>query len=116
MNKKGFSIIEVMIILAVLALLAAIAIPNFQQAKANVELEEKRRLNGQQNQISENSLTGFFRRLFQYPVPSQQARFEARQNDQKLVQAVEFEGHQYLITEEDGITHSESCLNTSHLK
>lgn len=35
MNKKGFTLVEIMIVVAIIGLLAAIGIPSFQKARAN---------------------------------------------------------------------------------
>lgn len=34
-NKKGFTLVEIMIVVAIIGLLAAIGIPSFQKARAN---------------------------------------------------------------------------------
>ena len=41
MKQKGFTLVEILIVVAILGLLAAIAIPNFQRAKANTEMRQK---------------------------------------------------------------------------
>jgi prepilin-type N-terminal cleavage/methylation domain-containing protein len=35
MNKKGFTLVEIMIVVAIIGLLAAIGIPSFQKARSN---------------------------------------------------------------------------------
>ncbi len=35
MNKKGFTLVEIMIVVAIIGLLAAIGIPSFQKARTN---------------------------------------------------------------------------------
>jgi len=37
LNKKGFTLVEIMIVVAIIGLLAAIAIPNFVQARTNAQ-------------------------------------------------------------------------------
>jgi len=37
MNKKGFTLVEIMIVVAIIGLLAAIAIPNFMKARTKAQ-------------------------------------------------------------------------------
>ncbi|MFH1394939.1 MAG: prepilin-type N-terminal cleavage/methylation domain-containing protein [Candidatus Omnitrophota bacterium] len=37
MNKKGFTLVEIMIVVAIIGLLAAIAVPNFMQARTTAQ-------------------------------------------------------------------------------
>ena len=39
MNKKGFTLVEIMIVVAIIGLLAAIAIPNFVKARQKAQAE-----------------------------------------------------------------------------
>ena len=39
MNKKGFTLVEIMIVVAIIGLLAAIAIPNFVRARQKAQAE-----------------------------------------------------------------------------
>ena len=39
-NRKGFTLVEIMIVVAIIGLLAAIAIPNFVRARAKAQAED----------------------------------------------------------------------------
>jgi prepilin-type N-terminal cleavage/methylation domain-containing protein len=62
-NKSGFTLVEIMIVVAIIALLAAIAVPNFLRARkrsqATAILEEMRLIDGAKDQYAiENNLAG----------------------------------------------------------
>jgi prepilin-type N-terminal cleavage/methylation domain-containing protein len=62
-NKSGFTLVEIMIVVAIIALLAAIAVPNFLRARkrsqATAILEEMRLIDGAKDQYAiENNLSG----------------------------------------------------------
>ncbi len=62
-NRGGFTLVEIMIVVAIIALLAAIAVPNFLRARkrsqATAVLEEMRILDGAQDQYAiENNKLG----------------------------------------------------------
>jgi prepilin-type N-terminal cleavage/methylation domain-containing protein len=62
-NKSGFTLVEIMIVVAIIALLAAIAVPNFLRARKRSQatsiLEEMRLVDGAKDQYAiENNLSG----------------------------------------------------------
>ena len=62
-NKSGFTLVEIMIVVAIIALLAAIAVPNFLRARKRSQatsiLEEMRLIDGAKDQYAiENNLSG----------------------------------------------------------
>src|SRR6187549_4008419 len=62
-SKAGFTLVEIMIVVAIIALLAAIAVPNFLRARkrsqATAILEELRLIDGAKDQYAiENNLSG----------------------------------------------------------
>src|SRR5205823_3569717 len=64
-NRGGFTLVEIMIVVAIIALLAAIAVPNFLRARKRSQatrvLEDLRMLDGAIDQyaIETNKQTGF---------------------------------------------------------
>ena len=64
-NRGGFTLVEIMIVVAIIALLAAIAVPNFLRARKRSQatriLEDLRLLDsaGDQYAIETNRQTGF---------------------------------------------------------
>ncbi len=54
-NKKHFTLVEIMIVVAIIGLLAAIAIPNFMQARTtsqkNACINNLRQISGAQDQV-----------------------------------------------------------------
>jgi prepilin-type N-terminal cleavage/methylation domain-containing protein len=64
-NRKGFTLVEIMIVVAIIALLAAIAVPNFLRARkrsqATVILEDLRNLHHAMEQyaVETNKPAGF---------------------------------------------------------
>ncbi len=62
-NQKGFTLVEIMIVVAIIGLLAAIAVPSFMRARmraqASTILNECRQVDGAKDQYAlENSKTG----------------------------------------------------------
>ncbi len=62
-NRGGFTLVEIMIVVAIIALLAAIAVPNFLRARKRSQatriLEDMRMIDGAKDQYAiENNLAG----------------------------------------------------------
>jgi type IV fimbrial biogenesis protein FimT len=81
-SKKGFSLLEIMIVIAIIGIMAVVAVPNFQTFLA------QRRLNGATRQIAMQLM---------------QARSEAITTNKKIIVSVSSNNHQYaFVTDNDG--------------